>query len=381
MLDTPRFGKALKDRGFDFYSGVPCSFLSGLINYAINSCEYVMAANEGDAVAVCAGAWLGGKKPVALMQNSGLGNAVSPLTSLNAVFRIPLLGFVSLRGEPGIADEPQHELMGLITGSMLETMKIDYAVLSAEEGEALAQLEAADECVAAGKPFFFIVKKGSFSKVELDENKKPAARPELCSRADMLKAIKEGAGTESLYLATTGFTGRELYELGDDQNNLYMAGSLGCVSSLALGLSLARPAAPVVVLDGDGSLLMRTGSLAVNAWYLAGAGANGKTGGMFHVLFDNFSHESTGGQFTVSPGVDFSALAKAAGYPKVVKAAAPEELKAAAEDWRQNGGLVFVYCPVALRKTKELSRPAVKPPDAAKRLMAFIRGGDGRNDD
>ncbi|MDR2048663.1 MAG: phosphonopyruvate decarboxylase, partial [Treponema sp.] len=361
--------------------GVPCSFLSGLINYAINDCEYVMAANEGDAVAVCAGAWLGGKKPVALMQNSGLGNAVSPLTSLNAVFHIPALGFVSLRGEPGIADEPQHELMGLITGSMLETMKIDYAVLSGCEGEALAQLKAADECVTAGKPFFFIVKKGTFSKVELDENRKPAARPELCSRVDMLKAVKEGAGTESLYLATTGFTGRELYELGDDHNNLYMAGSLGCVSSLALGLSLARPAAPVVVLDGDGSLLMRTGSLAVNAWYLAGlSGAPDGKAGMFHVLFDNFSHESTGAQFTVSPGVDFPALAKAAGYPKVLKAASPEELKAAARDWRHNGGLVFAYCPVALRKTKELSRPAVKPPEAAKRFAAFINHG-GRDDD
>ena len=390
MLDTLRLGKALNDRGFDFYAGVPCSFLSGLINYAINSREYVMAANEGDAVAVCAGAWLGGKKPVALMQNSGLGNAVSPLTSLNAVFRIPVLGFVSLRGEPGIADEPQHELMGPITGSMLETMNVDYAVLSAREDEALAQLKAAGECVAAGKPFFFIVKKDVFSKVELDENKKPAARPELCSRVDMLKAVKEGAGTESLYLATTGFTGRELYELGDDQNNLYMAGSLGCVSSLALGLSLARPAAPVVVLDGDGSLLMRTGSLAVNAWYLAGApGENagndknietGQRGGMFHVLFDNFSHESTGGQFTVSPGVDFPALAKAAGYPTVVKAASPEALKAAVRGWRRSGGLVFAYCPVALRKTKELSRPAVKPPEVTKRFVAFINGFTARGE-
>jgi phosphonopyruvate decarboxylase len=203
----------------------------------------------------------------------------------------------------------------------------------------------------------------------------------------MLKAVKEGAGTESLYLATTGFTGRELCELGDDQNNLYMAGSLGCVSSLALGLSLARPDAPIVVLDGDGALLMRTGSLAVNAWYLGGNDGTGnagksagndknsgpaRTGGMFHVLFDNFSHESTGGQFTVSPGVDFPALAKAAGYPRVTSAKTPEALKAAAEDWRKRGGLEFVYCPVGLRTTKELSRPAVKPPDAAKRLIAFI---------
>ena len=131
MLDTTAFGQALKERGFDFYSGVPCSFLKDLINYAINEAVYIMAANEGDAVAVSTGAALGGKKSVVLMQNSGLGNAVSPLTSLNAIFRIPVLGFVSLRGEPGLNDEPQHELMGTITDKMLETMQIDYAVLSA----------------------------------------------------------------------------------------------------------------------------------------------------------------------------------------------------------------------------------------------------------
>ena len=111
MIDTQKFGEELKNIGYDFYSGVPCSFLKDLINYAINNCEYVMAANEGDAVATCAGAQIAGRKTVVLMQNSGLGNAVSPLTSLNQIFKIPVLGFVSLRGEPGVADEPQHDLM------------------------------------------------------------------------------------------------------------------------------------------------------------------------------------------------------------------------------------------------------------------------------
>ena len=82
MLDTYQFGESLKKAGFDFYSGVPCSFLKDLINYAVNECEYVMAANEGDAVAICAGAQLAGRKTVVLMQNSGLGNAVSPLRPL-----------------------------------------------------------------------------------------------------------------------------------------------------------------------------------------------------------------------------------------------------------------------------------------------------------
>jgi phosphonopyruvate decarboxylase len=104
MINIQLFGEELKKLGFVFYTGVPCSYLKNMINYAINECEYVSAVNEGDAIAIAAGAHLGGKKPVVLMQNSGLTNAVSPLVSLNYPFRIPLLGFVSLRGDRVLID-------------------------------------------------------------------------------------------------------------------------------------------------------------------------------------------------------------------------------------------------------------------------------------
>lgn len=365
MLDTGRFGGILKNRGFDFFCGVPCSFLKDLINYSINECEYVMAANEGDAVAVCAGAYLGGRRPVALMQNSGLGNAVSPLTSLNAVFRIPVLGFVSLRGAAGTVDEPQHELMGLITDTMLETMGINYALLSADPEEGEKQLARADECIRDRKPYFFIVKKGTFSPVVLREDKKPAETGDLPRRFEMLQRVKAGAGKSCLFLATTGFTGRELYTLGDEPNNLYMVGSLGCVSSLGLGLSLARPDKRVIVLDGDGSLLMRAGSLGVNAWY--------KPPGMLHILFDNRCHESTGGQFTVSPGIDYPLLARAFGYPAVFRANTPEELEELTRDWVRTGGLRFIYVPITPGTRDDLGRPGIKPYEVAERFIQFIR--------
>src|SRR3990167_2228875 len=130
MVDTRQFGKLLQSKGFEFYSGVPCSFLKPLINFAINDCSYVIAPNEGEAVAICAGAHLAGKKPVFLCQNSGLTNAISPIVSLLQPFRIPLLGFVSLRGEPGVKDEPQHGLMGRITPQLLDLMEIPNAVLA-----------------------------------------------------------------------------------------------------------------------------------------------------------------------------------------------------------------------------------------------------------
>ncbi|WP_407074212.1 hypothetical protein, partial [Psychrobacter sp. GW64-MNA-CIBAN-0177] len=79
-----QFVEAARERGFDWYAGVPCSYLTPFINYVLQdpTLHYVSAANEGDAVALIAGATLGGKRGIAMMQNSGLGNAVSPLTSL-----------------------------------------------------------------------------------------------------------------------------------------------------------------------------------------------------------------------------------------------------------------------------------------------------------
>jgi len=238
MLDTIEFGQVLKRKGYDFYSGVPCSFLNNLINYAMNHEEYVMAANEGDAVAICVGAYLGGRKTVFLCQNSGLTNAVSPLTSLNYVFRIPTLGFVSLRGEAGLGDEPQHELMGQITTEMLNTMRIRWDYLSANFETAAEQVKLADEVVSSGQSYFFVVRKNTFLKEELqcgpiakriNQNKVIKTGKDACPRRwEALLAINEHISSQSVCLATTGYTGRELYELEDLERNLYLVGSMGC---------------------------------------------------------------------------------------------------------------------------------------------------------
>jgi phosphonopyruvate decarboxylase len=132
MIEAPAFIAAAAERGFRLYAGVPCSYLTAFINFTIGSRQlrYVAAANEGDAVAIAAGSELGGAAAIAMFQKSGLGNAVSPLTSLTHTFRIPVLLIVTWRGEPGgAADEPQHGLMGEITPAMLELMQIPWALV------------------------------------------------------------------------------------------------------------------------------------------------------------------------------------------------------------------------------------------------------------
>lgn len=376
MIHTKRFGEELNKLGFAFYTGVPCSFLKNLINYAINECEYIGAANEGDAVAIASGAFLGGKKPVVLMQNSGLTNAVSPLVSLNYPFRIPLLGFVSLRGEPGVPDEPQHELMGQMTTQLLDLMQVSWAYLSSEPEEAARQLLEADDVISRNRPFFFVVRKGTFERETLQKQEFARSLNQLKagkngtdqhpSRYEALTVIHSIKDRNSVLLATTGKTGRELYEIEDRENHFYMVGSMGCVSSLGLGLALARKDHNIVVIDGDGSVLMRMGSLATNGYY--------SPPNLLHILLDNNAHDSTGAQKTVSHNVDFVELAASCGYTRSVYIHSLVELERAIQEWKTTKGLTFLHMKIAVGSSERLGRPKQKPYEVKERLLKYLDG-------
>lgn len=374
-MDTKMFGQELRKLGLTFFSGVPCSYLKSLINHAINQYDYVAAANEGDAVAIASAAYLGGKKSVVLMQNSGLTNAVSPLTSLIYPFRIPLLGFVSLRGEPGIPDEPQHELMGRITTQMLDLMNVEWQYLSKDLEEAVKQLNQANEHIAQNRPFFFVVKKGTFDVEPLKKQQNAIHTNQFIQRAhtddqmptryEALAVINSMKDGDTVQLATTGKTGRELYEIEDANNNLYMVGSMGCIGSFGLGLALSQPDKHIVVIDGDGSLLMRMGSLATNGYY--------SPKNMIHILLDNNAHESTGGQSTVSHNVDFVNIAASCGYTNSIHVHSLEELKTYLLEWKETNGLTFLYMKISKHSKDQLARPSIKPFEVKERLQRFIQ--------
>jgi phosphonopyruvate decarboxylase len=179
MIQAASFMHQAQERGFRLFTGVPCSYLKPLINYAQGApgLEYVGAANEGDAVAVAAGADLAGQRAVVLFQNSGLGNAVNPLTSLNAPFRIPALLIATWRGQPGgEPDEPQHELMGQITPELFDVLRIPWEFFpqaEAEVGPVLAR--AVGHMAETHLPYGLVMKKDAVAPHPL--RSRPAARP------------------------------------------------------------------------------------------------------------------------------------------------------------------------------------------------------------
>ncbi len=328
MIQAEEFVEAAGNFGFSWYTGVPCSFLTPFINYVINDTQltYISSANEGDALATAAGAVITGKKAVVMLQNSGLGNAVNPLTSLTYTFRIPLLLICTLRGDRRLKDEPQHELMGRITDKLLENMMIPWEYFPTEAAEITPVLQRATTYMSQEhRPYALIMRKGTVaphalkrapipqrdSEINSKNNSRPnffTGRPEQrISRNEAIKEILSHINPENtVVIATTGYTGRELFASGNQPNHLYMVGSMGCASSLGLGLSLARPDLQVVVIDGDGAALMRMGNFATIGTY---GGSN-----LIHILLDNEVHDSTGAQATVAAGISFAKIAEACGY-------------------------------------------------------------------
>ena len=377
MIAADAFLDPALERGFSFYAGVPCSFLTPLINRVISNpaLDYVGAASEGEAVAVAAGAWLAGRRTVVMCQNSGLGNTINPLTSLNHPFRIPTLLIVTWRGQPGLGDEPQHELMGQVTASLLDTIAIGHAGFPGQADAVAATLDRAERAMAADDlPFALIMEKGSVRDDGLDQPDQPI-RPrgriedlrqggERPARIDLLRVGQALVPGEAAVVATTGKTGRELFTCEDRPQQLYQVGSMGCASAMGLGIAL-NTQRPVLVLDGDGAALMKLGTVAT-----VGAHAPGN---LIHVVLDNGVHDSTGGQATVSPNVDFAAVAQACGYPRAFRcddeAGFAHALEAA---FTESTRPVLIHALIAPGSRAGLGRPTIAPREVARRFRSFL---------
>jgi phosphonopyruvate decarboxylase len=382
VIEAAQFVEAARERGFDWYAGVPCSYLTPFINYVLQdeSLHYVSAANEGDAVAMIAGVALGareGRRGIAMMQNSGLGNAVSPLTSLTWTFRLPQLLIVTWRGQPGVADEPQHALMGPITPSMLDTMEIPWELFPTDADAIGPALDRATEYMdRTGRPYALVMQKGSVAPYALTKKGLSGTR-QSTSRAvtervegtrvtrheALQRVIAHTPKDSTVVLASTGFCGRELYAIDDRENQLYLVGSMGCVTPMALGLALSRPDLNVVALDGDGAALMRMGVFAT-------LGAYGPSN-LVHLLLDNGAHESTGGQATVSAGIAFAEIASACGYALALDG---EDISVVDRlfEAKDVDGVRFARLSIKPGTPDDLPRPSIKPEDVRARLQKHL---------
>ncbi|MBI2174514.1 MAG: phosphonopyruvate decarboxylase [Candidatus Omnitrophica bacterium] len=380
MIEASHFIGPALERGYTFWTGVPCSFLAPFINYVIQSPDlnYVAATSEGEGVGIAAGAYLTGRKTVVMCQNSGLGNTVNPLTSLNYTFRIPGLLIVTHRSAPGLKDEPQHELMGRITGDLLTTIGISWEPFPDRPQMIEDAISRAEKImISSGVPFAFVMPKGavddyplrSQSLKSVPEKGTPVGSFALppdgrMARMDAIRTIRSSLSGDEAIVATTGHIGRELFALGHRKNHIYIVGSMGCASGVGLGIHEGAKSRRVVVLDGDGAALMKMGTLATIGYY--------RPKGLLHIILDNEAHESTGGQATASTTADFAMVAAGCGYRHIWRVESLEVLAGVIREARFAEGPCLVHVKVALGSDPSLPRPDLTPVQVKEHFMRWL---------
>jgi len=370
----------LERHRIDFSAGVPCSLIEDLIATLETHprIPYVAAVREDVAVGLAAGAWLAGRRPAVLMQNSGLGTSLNALASLSLMYGLPALLLVTWRGYLG-KDAPEHILMGEISPKLLTLCGIPHRVLSADSLEAdlawaVAEMEERLQPVALLVPPG-VVEMGRVHARAADQPASratsgapalPAAIPEpTISRRAALAAAVKPLGREPLVHAN-GYICRESFSLGDRPQNFYMIGSMGLASAIGLGLALARPRHHAVVFDGDGNLLMNLGILA-----LVGARRPAK---LVHCVFDNEVYGSTGNQASPSHQVRLDRLAVAAGYRTAVAVTAASEVETAMRAALASEGPHFILVKVT-REEAEAPRIPFTPAAIRDRFRASVLAG------
>jgi len=381
MIDPKQFLLCLREHGFEPFIGVPCSILSPVIKCAIDmpDLQYITANNEGEALAIAGGAYLAGRLPVVMCQNSGLGNMVNPITSMNYVFRIPVLIITTLRGASGVPDEPQHKLMGEITEDLLRLLRINSMVLTADNSKLTGVIQEAKEYMAkTSLPYAFMVKKSHFGNGPDDPERSKTncygvqevpvkANRDVSSltKRDSINAISQLIPSDAILVATTGTISRELFFCSDRPGNLYMVGSMGCASSLGLGIALFKHYQHVMVVDGDGAALMRLEAMISIGHY--------KPENLIHIILDNRIYASTGGQPTMADTANFVGIASACGYATTTQITTAIGLVSVIKYALATKGPHLIHIRILADEEPGIGRPTLTPVEVKERFMSVLR--------
>jgi len=373
MIDPKNFINTLKKNKINFITGVPDSLYANLCNTFDKKIKkrHIIGSNEGNSVGLAIGYYLAtGKIPLVYLQNSGLGNILNPIISLadKKVFSIPIFFLIGWRGEINkkgkqINDEPQHLTQGKITLKILKLLEIKYKILDKNTNYKKVVKQLCEYSKKKSEPVAIIIRKNTFIK-NAKENKKIAGN--ILSREQALKVVFENIPKKVPKVSTTGMLSRELNELNkiyNTENNTFMCiGGMGHAISVASGIAFSRRK-KVVCLDGDGAAIMHLGSLINSS----------KNKNLIHILFNNNSHDSVGGQKTPSDKISFCEIATNIGYSHSYKATNKLEIKKFLKLGLKKKASFFLEIKCVKGHRNNLIRPDKKIENYKKSFMSFLK--------
>ncbi len=371
MIRPEYFIEKLRENGIDCFAGVPDSLLKNICAYITDHYDAqhnIIAANEGAAVGLAAGHYLATGQPACVyMQNSGEGNIINPIASLTdpEVYNIPVLLLIGWRGRPGVHDEPQHVKQGKVTTGLLNTLGINFDVLSMEEDKAEKQITKAIKALQNNEVYAMVIEKDTFEDYKLQNVE---VNDLTMSREEAIQTVTAALGEKDCIVSTTGMISRELFEYRAAMNqgherDFLTVGSMGHANQIALGIAMAKPDRRVWCFDGDGAAIMHMGSMAIVA--------NKAPKNYVHVVFNNGAHDSVGGQPTVGLKIDLPAVAKAVGYKETISVDNKEALVGVLTDIAE--GPILIEVKVKKGNRKDLGRPTTTPIQNKEALMAFLK--------
>ena len=350
----------LKNNRIGFAATLPCDRIKALLPLVEKNIKTVCLTREENGIGICAGVYLGGGRPVMVIQSTGIGNMINALLSLNLTYNIPLPILASWRGVYEEQIEAQWQL-GKRLPAILAAAGIKFTVIESE-GELNKIDSAIKDAFGNSIPHVVLVSpsfwEGSMCSVHepseicprrLDFKFRSWIKKPVMTRYEAIKVVSGVAGDEEIIIANLGIPSKELYDIKDRELNFYMLGSMGLASSIGLGLALYRKK-HVYVIDGDGSLLMNPNALI-------GVGTS-NPGNLTVIAIDNAAYGSTGNQETITHNqIDLELLAKACGIRNTVKAHSENELKNAL---LQKAGFIHVIVKPVNMKCREIPLSATE---------------------
>jgi len=364
--------RILKENRVDFVSTLPCEKIKGLLQKVAEEFSHIPLTREEEGVGISAGIALAGKRPAMFVQSSGIGNMINALLSLSGFYDLPLAVFVSQRGiykEKIAAQTP----MGKHLPGILKGAGIRYSVISSPDDLDLVKKKLPG-VYKKGRVHVFLLSPAVFEGIcdiiaftppscPVSAGKRRGVMKDIrphFTRYEILKMIAPSLSGKAV-VCNLGFPSKELFHIRHQRSNFYMLGSMGMATPIGLGISLASEK-EVIVIDGDGSLLMNPGSLATAA-HLSPSNLT-----VFAV--DNGSYGSTGDQPTLTGScVDLALVAKGFGIRDVLRAGTRKQLIEALKG--PHKGLRFIHA-LAIPGNKNVPPIPLHHLEIKKQVMGFL---------
>ena len=373
MINTELFFNKLYENDIRFFTGVPDSLLADFCAFISDNViieDHIIGVNEGNALSIAVGYNLATNKiPLVYLQNSGIGNLVNPLISIcdDKVYGIPSLIVIGWRGEPGIKDEPQHIRQGEINEDMLVALKIKYFILSANSNYETVIKDALEEIKKTNKPCVILVRKDTFTNYK---QQVPAISAFEMTREKAIENILEYIDdSNEVIVSTTGKASREVFEfrknnLQGHHKDFLTVGGMGHASSIAFGIALKKPEKNVYCIDGDGAFLMHMGAISIFG--------QSKIKNFKHIILNNGSHESVGGQPTVALEINLPIIAKSCGYTFAETCYSEADLKNNLKLLMEHKGVALLEIKINNGSRKDLIRPDKSPSENKISFQKFL---------